>query len=522
MVYHLGGYTNGWPLMIAFPNLLNGEYADRHGAVLPFLMHIGLLGALFDVTRWVAIRQGMAQRGMAALAAWTLLLALLAVQASWILFPTFQLIDKPLLYVILGGLLIGLAGQFDGLGRLRLSLFLGVAMASGYLLKVSMMVFGPVLGVFWLSFLFRELSPGGAVREFIGRLDRRAVGLGAVMAAAMLLPFAIAVISWTFLRTGTHCNASPIDLLTQLDGPAAGHPLAVAKEMWGAVIDYVVTFKPGLSLFAGASMVAMLAWPRLRWFVAAICVLVLVQSFALYVSYMTCLDSTASPELQSLPRFFRQNLRFIHFFGPVLLAFWLLHQTRFREAAEGLLARGAGRLAGGILLALLAGLQVWSLDRSLEDIALRADQDPAITERIIAMSRESAALRTHLKRRNQNMARVSLIAQRGYNVEYGLASYFGIRTKPGGNYFHYTLARPYSWAETRLNPATKVTTTDQLAAWWRGFDVVWPVRTDAWTRRVIATITRDPACASAPEKFFLFNNGNGRFDCRAKNSAGQQ
>ena len=101
LIYHHGAYTTGWPMMIAFANIFDSQYVDRNGIVFLFLMHVGVLGFTFDLTRFVVLRSGVSDNRTANLIAWLLVLVLLAVEASWILFPTFQLIEKPLLYAYL-------------------------------------------------------------------------------------------------------------------------------------------------------------------------------------------------------------------------------------------------------------------------------------------------------------------------------------------------------------------------------------------------------------------------------------
>ena len=110
-----------------------------------FLMHVGVLGFTFDLTRFVALRSGVSENKTANLIAWLLVLVLLAVEASWILFPTFQLIEKPLLYAYLAGLLLVLASQYCEFDRTRLAAFLGLVFAAGYLIKVAFLLFAVIL-----------------------------------------------------------------------------------------------------------------------------------------------------------------------------------------------------------------------------------------------------------------------------------------------------------------------------------------------------------------------------------------
>ena len=87
---------------------------------------------------------------------WALVFLLLSMEASWILFPTFQVVDHPLLYAFLGIFLIGLVGQFEEVSLYRVAVYLGLLFAAGYLIKMTMLAAGPAIGSFWLSFLWRR------------------------------------------------------------------------------------------------------------------------------------------------------------------------------------------------------------------------------------------------------------------------------------------------------------------------------------------------------------------------------
>ena len=107
--YHLGAYTNGWPLMTAFPSLVWGRFADADLGPLPYLMHLALIGTAFDVIRDWCRRDGI-ETGLAGLCAALLVFLLTAVEALWVLYPSDMLIDRPMLYVWAAILLLGLAG----------------------------------------------------------------------------------------------------------------------------------------------------------------------------------------------------------------------------------------------------------------------------------------------------------------------------------------------------------------------------------------------------------------------------
>ena len=132
------------------------------------------------------------------------------------------------------------------------------------------------------------------------------------------------------------------------------------------------------------------------------------------------------------------------------------------------------------------------------------------------MKREAQEMIFHRPERGIFIPSISVIAQTGYNVERELAQYFGIKSNRAEDPFHYRIKGPYSWGPSRLNSFTQETTETALQNWWRGFSVIWPVRTDEWIRRVLAKLVDDTQCETNPEAYFLFNRGDGTFECVAK------
>ena len=521
IVYHLGAYMNGWPLMVVFPNILHGTYRDNNAVVMQFFTHVGVLGFVFDLTRWMAIKTGWDKNTAASAIPWLLVLGLLFIGASWILLPIFQLIDKPLLYTILTCFLLGLAGQFDGIGRVRVSVFLGIAMAVGYLTKVAILAFGPVLGVIWLSFVSLEIQHSKhnkIVSEFVNpELLKKFV----LMGVAMLGPFVFIYASWSYFKIGNNCTASVSALLTGSENMASGFPLNVAKLFLSSSLTYVGVFKPIVTYVAVVAIVLGAFWKKIRWFLFSIIVFILAYSAALYIAYLTCHSQYAVGELGGFQRYFRPNLRVIHFLAPILILFWILHSKKLRDWAGEKFFSGKAILIPLTAILVLLSVQIKSVDRSVEDMATRIHQSPAVRNSILEMKSQAARLLELVKLRNLVNPTVSIIAQNGYNVEVELGTYFGIKKVRGeGGYFNYTIKRPYRWNSMKDHWATIVATPHEIVDGWRKFDIVWPVQTDSYIHQAIKLIVEDAACLEEPEKFFLFKKNGNNFECVPKSIRG--
>ena len=516
VIYHLGSYTNGWPLMVAFSNIFEGQYSDRNGIVFLFLMHVGVLGFVFDLTYFVAGRSGINKSGQALYIAWILVLVLLAVEASWVLFPTFQSIEKPLLYAYLTGFLLALAAQYEEFDRWRLAAFLGFVFLTGYLVKVAFILFAPMLGIIWLVFYGRSYLDQTRKIPEARFISARLVKYGIGWAVLMLAPAAIAMLTWSHLRIGEHCFATPWEYLTSPEQLMSENSMRIARVVTDAAITYSGQFKLPLTAAGAAVLIAGLTWKRVRWFVVMIAAFVIFFMIAAHLAYNSCYSPFGETGLQSFQRYFRPNLRFIHFFGIIIAVFFLLEKFGKSDIVSSTLKKP---WVGGIMtliVVLLLGFQVWQVNRSLIDINSRHLQSDYAKTAILVTKQESERLLRIIKTRKLKNPKVSVIAQGGFGVEFNLAKYFGIKTRRNGDYFNYTPVKPYSWGEEKTNSFMHKTTPEDLVSWWKEFDVIWPIKTDQWAAILLSGLINDPECRRNPNQFFLFNTGGGTFTCISK------
>ncbi|MDG2033207.1 MAG: hypothetical protein P8J29_04655 [Rhodospirillales bacterium] len=514
--YHLGGYTNGWPLYVAFSNVYFGQFSDSHASILPFLMHVGLLGFVFDVGKFFLRRSGVVVSLHLSLVPWTLVLLLLSLEASWILFPTFQVVDHPLLYAFLGVFLIGLMGQFEEVDLNRVAVSLGLLFAAGYLIKMTMLAAGPAIGIFWLSFLWRRYkasekkSLGGfliAPRELLSH---------AKLATVLLGPLGGVALGWSMKRFGTHCFSSPLTFFSESHSLTSDISISVAQIIGEAISTYVWSFKFSLTFVSVFVLIVCLKWVRIRWFVLALITFLLFYVVTIHSAYTLCFSPFGEQGLQSFYRYYRPNLRLLHFVAPIL-GFYMLTEGLRRYPALGRWVRAKSTLAiCGLFVLIAVSNQFQGLLMSLEEIRTRNSYGRYVRETIVTMKLEAQEMSAIIQKRQLRNPSISLIAQAGYHVEIELAQYFGIKSYRSEIPLYYRIERPYSWGKSRFSRFTTETSEPALQNWWRGYAVIWPVRTDEWTRRVLATLVDDTKCEADPEAYFLFNRGDGTFECVAK------
>jgi hypothetical protein len=510
--YHLGAYTNGWPLMTAFPSLLWGRFNDGDLGPLPYLMHLGLIGASYDVLRDWCRRDGI-ENGLAGLFSALLVFFLVSVEALWVLYPSDMLIDRPLLYVWAAIFMLGLAGLGQPSMNTRLAAMIGFLAAVGYLLKVSVIGIVPSMGVAWLGWQWL------ALRSETGGLAAR-VKPALLQAALMLAPLALAWVSWSFFKTGEHCNATPWEAYDSPLGMFTTSKAALAAQFFERdALAYVSTWKVPMTVIGGAGLLAAMFDRRLRWFSMAVVAFVIFYSFAMYLSYIGCLDVEQAGYLQSFERYFRPNLRLVHFAGIVAgaLVVW-----RF-AVARGLAARAMDnqrfRFAGGFLVIVFLGALALQADRSMVNSTTRFLTNEPLRSTIVGMREEARYLVREIGKRGLEVPDVMLVAQAGYNVEFDLARYSAIREERNDadrlGYMHYLVSGDYNWGPEPGNFSLRVTTPEKLLARWRETDIVWPVVLDDWVRAVLTDLSGG-GCDGPMEDFFLFRNGDGAFECVSK------
>lgn len=503
-VYSHPGYTNGWPLLVAFVNVPAGRWDDGNAALVPFLLHLGLCGLLFDILRQAAAEALAPYRSgntWATLFAWLGMLTLLAVEASWLLIPRFLLIDEPLLYAFLGIFLTAIVGLRHGRGRTCVAAYLGLTLAAGYLLKISMFAAVPALGIILIAYARDEPHPLRA---------------GIRYASLIFVPLILASLSWSRSTTGVECNASPISLLG-LDGGLSTDQLSYIGQLYAkAATDYLLSYKVPATIGALCCIATAVFRRRGLWIVASVAVFIVGYSTALYLSYFSCIE-IVDDELLSFPRYFLVNLRILHVVGPIIFALTAFEMDRTRSLAQSIIACDWARPLAITALGVLFGLQIWQAERSLTDLATRQHQEATNAALVTKMKSESAALRAEIEKFGLDDPHISIVAQGGYGVEIDFGNYFGIKSKPdAGSNFLYTILPPYSWGARTTSFTSEISGKEALVAWWRGFDIIWPIQLDEFTRSAIADIVDDDDCRRQPTRYFLVKVSPKAFRCVAK------
>lgn len=469
------GYTPGWPIALAYPNLLLGGFEESRSALVPFVMHVALCGLIHDI----AVRLG--QRGGASpvsarLGAWALVLALLAVEATWRLAPTNLLIEKPQIYPLTAAMLLGLLLLEDEAEPARGGLHLGLVIAGGYLIKVSMLAFAAPLLLLLGWTALRSRRPGSAA-----------------LFALALGPTALAYAAWRNTGAMTGCISDPLSLLPGLlgGGDNSARMADLAQRLFGTLLAYVAGFKLPLTLAAAGGMAVAILKPRQRPLVLAFALYLLLYFGALYVYHLDCFGEYYFQTLNSPDRFTRVPLRTLHAVGLVLLYLALWPR--------------AGRLPRRAMAGLVAVLGLWGLYRL--DVSIRT-----MTERFEAATEQRETVREMRAWTEVVAEQMRLHPERGRNVQIIAQGTDGYEVM----IMHYFAAGRFkvnpnqSFGEIPANIWMTRITREDFRRRMLDASLVVPVKLDAWA---LGALDIAEGCLGG-RRLLVPDPAAGRLDCR--------
>jgi hypothetical protein len=471
-------YPPGWSLALAFPNLLLGRWREADAAPMQFLMHVGLLGAVWDVVVRLTRRHGIPS-GRAAMLAWVFVLAMLAVEATWRLVPTSLLIEKPQIYSIAALCVLSLLAAEVPVRPTALSLQMGLLFAASYLLKVAVLAFAPALLLAWVVAVLPNC---------------RSLAMKRAAACGLLLPPVIVYVTWRVLDPGGgECMSNPVAIFRQMLAGESGYgpALDLAWRLTQAVATYIGGYKPALTAGALAAMiVAVVRRPAAILLPGVLFVYLTGYFLALYLYHLFCFGDFYFNTLNSIDRFTRVPLRIIHLLGP------LMALTAILPMATQWMNQRRVRATLAAALVALGGWQVRQVEKSLTVMSTRQDEDGGSLVGLMNEARAAMAEIVALRDRYPGLDdRVLLIDQGSPGTMSNLAGYAfsGI----------LRLEREYSWGETRGNPWMAAIALPAMRARLLSASIIWPHTVDPWMLSALTELVDDEACRRAPTRFLL-------------------
>lgn len=488
--WRLMGYTQGLVLASLFPQLFSDHFSELRLLAFHSALHVAMLAVVFDVVM---------HRTRSFAMAWATVLLLLGVEAAWTLVPQLVQAEKPQIYFYSIIFLLLVEAERDRDLLRGNALVIGMAMAGGFLIKSGFLAaFPPVLlGMAWLTLRGRE----GRSRD----------GMSFCLA---VLPPLVVVVAWSQLKgaVGGGCLGDPLAAFSLSGGVGRPPPLEMARRLAVGIGEYVLAYKPWLTLAALAGLV-LAAMNGSRKAMPALAGMVALHVLSLYVVYNVCLNAFEGSILASLPRYLRVPLRVMHVVGLVMLVLEGLpilhrHFPRVGALMSGRIVRAG--LLGTIIL--LGAWQVHAVARSLDNVATRVhERDGGEVQKRLA--RETEAVIRHLI--PDGRAKVIILAQGSSGEEFIYARYFAMGRRRGDPVHRFQLARQFSFGDEHHTPWTTVMPVDVAREWLGGADLLWPQRPfDPWLEEVLRPLVADQACLAKPLGNVLIRGADGRFSCR--------
>ena len=507
------GYPPGWTILMAYPSLVLGRFSEADMATLPFIVHVGYLGILYDISRRALERIETISFGGRIAVAWLVVLILLLVKASWKLVPTLLGSENPLSFLVGACFAGALYCMIEVRGRTMMMAFIGMFAAAAVLIKMAALALVPSL-IFFAAFtiLFDQGDVAAPPRR--NHLRPALTGTNIKLAGLLLLPLLVVYGSWLVIDSPRSCIGAPTRLL-HVDLAAvffSDAGLYLAGRYSSAILAFLVQFKLPLTIL-GAVGVAVGLFHRRMMVVSFMLILFIVTSVsALYVFHLACFSEFNIRTVNSVLLSSGVWLQQLHVFGPLMLFLAALARIgRVRGRSWNLWKkRGAVHVATGLAIFLLA----WQAIQATRSFASMAKQyrvgyayrahDHGVVKWV---PWEAAAFKSALKERGLTDARVLMISQGTTEFPSMVANYHAAATARGEPIYAYRLSPGFSWGETQVNRFMRKTTRQRMLTMLRRHRVIWPFILDAWMKGVLAEIIAGRACRENPEHYFLLRRG---------------
>ena len=471
------GYPPGWPIALAFPNLLWGSFDASRCTAMFVLIHIAALGLVYDVLMAKLSLAGWSLKS-ARLGSWCVLLMALTVEATWKLVPTNLLIEEPQTYCLIACVLLTLAAIDKDTSLPRTGGLVGVIFSVSYLIKVSMLAFSLPLLILWAVPTTLRLR---------NRWQQALLGL-----VALGLPILVVYGVWTVFGPPQGCLSNPLSVIHDFmnDSASADRALDLWHRFSAAELDYIQTYKYPLTVLAGLGLVTAFFSRHLAMVPIALTVYCVLYFGALYIYHLDCFGDYYFKTLNSIDRFTRVPLRLIHLCGLVLPVLALAHCVAAKAGQRG------GMIAMALIIVVLGGWQLRQINASFTSTATRIDSTDQQVGAVRSIRRDSLDLIKLIQETGpENGRQVLQIKQGGDGYEFFIGRYYGLG--------HFNLVLSWSWGDPPINVWMRQSQPVEMKEALLSASLVWPVKIDGWMLSVLQDMVHSPECLANVTDYFL-------------------
>lgn len=500
----------GWTLALALPGVVRGTFHPADAALLPFVLHLGLVALLYDIVRrFLTIEFPDLDARHAQIGAWLFLLLFLAAEATGPMALAIILPEEPQVYATF---VVFLALLMPTLSASRLGPAVALAatsLAAGYLVKAAGLTVAIAPLVLAVTLLFAPRLAVAIIPStpFVATSARAAYATA--WAAAILMPTAIAFVAWTLHDHGI-VYSSPLAALRRAESIIGLEWAEVGAAYWPAVWDFATSYKVPVTVAAALGLAWATATRRYAVFAAAVAAYVALYLGMLYWYHLVYWGT----ELNSIPRFTRVPIRVAHAAGLTLL-FVLVAQAGVRSRPLAAFVLSGRALAAGVLAVTFLGMwQLRAIDRTIIDAASRRflGLDPVLRQ----ISAEAVAFKGWIGSGIPAEGRLVVLVG-GLNNEYEKAAYYHLqRDAFGAGLVPYRVEGLVATMVNGTAGATNATPNSRQLL--RSATIIWPLATDAELIAALAATGVYPDCAGNLSAHFLVRNSS-NFRCLPKRGA---
>jgi len=488
---HLKGYLPGWHLLASLSWSWAGGVDFGQTMAAMVVVHIAVLGLIFDCAVVMIGRIEGIGAGMARLLAWLFLLLLIAAQAMGPLWSRTVLIEPLQIYTLGLFMVIALMAERSPASEKTLDGFAGLALAAAYIIKSAAILFLP--GILLIA-AARASRPGETSAGRLWLFGQTVLLMGG--------PCFVIMAIWSRVEMPTSCFYSPLVTLTpdMITTALERDPVGLATRFIAEVGDYVGSYKFPVTAAAAFGFIAALL--RGQWRVPlAFGVMCALYLGAIYWFHLTCFAIYHLENLNSIPRFTRVILQVMHVSGLILLLEaavaipanrpWSARALYTRLGRFGARARAAFVL---VLALALFGWQIWQLDRSLTDMAVRNLQpvDPRVAE----MKKAAKFIGRHASSLPEQPL-VVVLSQGGDSAVEDYGRFYALGRTPGQTKPLFRVFDEVSWKIAGGAPNAWMAGGDEnyLRRVFTKADVIWPTNVTPQLTDIVGRWLGDKACA---------------------------
>ncbi|MBM09857.1 MAG: hypothetical protein CMF69_09855 [Magnetovibrio sp.] len=501
-------YMPGWTYLLALPGLILGKFETNQVAGILFIFHVALLAILCDLLLQYMGTKSYCGTRFKIFFVWAFILIFLTMETSWVLIPTNVMSERPQFYLTSACFLLGWAMLNIVSLQLRLSIMIGVLLATLYMVKTAAVVLAPSVMIFGLVCGYKE-------HISVGKKNMARIFL---VLAALLIPFFSILFSWHFVGSSS-CNANPsIEFIFTSMFEGNGHAVDLAARYGTALFLYASIYKLPLTIIALGGCVFAVFGRAHQWVLVGLLVYILLYVIALYWVYLTCYQGVPLETLSSHQRYFRVVLRTIHIIGLFFVALgaieiWKVLQNRYASKVRNTALLGA---TGAVFVCTLLGWQFNNAIGSVDEMENRFNSvDKNWVRRVQKINEQVPKLLSVLKKENETINDGLLIVAQNDLGDTRHAVAAAIAGKQRGDELMPVKIRPeYSFSLSRKTPWNTIVNKKQLRDLFLSQKILWPIIVDPFTKGVLQALVNPELCKKQIKNYFLIRSKNKNYPFR--------